>query len=222
VSVLPAVLRSSSAGEVAARLRAERRGLPFLLFREPGEAQRIVELGEVPALTIGRQPSCDVCLGWDPEVSRVHAVLERVADEWTAVDDGLSRNGTRVNGERLHGRRRLRDGDALTVGGTVLGFFAAGRGDVRATDAARHGAAPELSPAQRRVLLALCAPLQAGPFAAPASNREVADALFLSVDTVKGHLQALFEAFGVGTVPQNRKRAELARRALESGAVPPG
>ena len=31
--------------------------------------------------------------------------------DWTVVDDGLSRNGTYVNGERIHGRRRLVDGD---------------------------------------------------------------------------------------------------------------
>ena len=43
----------------------------------------------------------------------------------------------------------------------------------------------------------------------------------VSVDTVKSHLHALFELFGVGDVPQNRKRAELARRALTSGVVGP-
>ena len=29
----------------------------------------------------------------------------------------------------------------------------------------------------------------------------------------------LFDRFGVGELPQNRKRGELARRAIESGAV---
>jgi DNA-binding NarL/FixJ family response regulator len=80
------------------------------------------------------------------------------------------------------------------------------------------GAPPELSPAQRRVLTALCRPLAESPFAAPPSNREIADELFVSVDTVKSHLHALFELFGVGDVPQNRKRAELVRLAFERGA----
>ena len=38
----------------------------------------------------------------------MHAALERVGDAWALIDDGLSHNGTWVNGERLIGRRRLR------------------------------------------------------------------------------------------------------------------
>lgn len=38
------------------------------------------------------------------------------------VDDGLSRNGTFVNGERVLGQRRLEDGDQLEVGRTLLIF----------------------------------------------------------------------------------------------------
>ncbi len=42
---------------------------------------------------------------------------------------------------------------------------------------------------------------------APASNREIADELVLALDTVKGVLSRLFEAFGIGAeVPQNQKR----------------
>ena len=41
----------------------------------------------------------------------------------------------------------------------------------------------------------------------------------ISTDTVKTHLRALFDAFGVEALPQNQKRAELARRALELGVV---
>ena len=51
------------------------------------------------------------------------------------------------------------------------------------------------------------------------SNREVAGALFVSVETIKTHMRALFEAFGVGDVPQYHKRTELVRRALETGLV---
>ena len=39
------------------------------------------------------------------------------------------------------------------------------------------------------------------------------------MDTVKGTLSRLFEAFDLGGVPQNQKRAALARRALETGLV---
>jgi pSer/pThr/pTyr-binding forkhead associated (FHA) protein len=64
----------------------------------------------------------DVALTWDPGVSRVHAELARLADDWTVVDDGLSRNGTFVNGERVEGRRRRFDGDILRCGETDLSF----------------------------------------------------------------------------------------------------
>jgi DNA-binding NarL/FixJ family response regulator len=70
------------------------------------------------------------------------------------------------------------------------------------------------------VLRALCRPTLDGPFAAPATNREIADELVLSVETVKSHMHALFELFEIGDVPQNRKRAELVQRAFERGAVP--
>jgi hypothetical protein len=41
----------------------------------------------------------------------------------------------------------------------------------------------------------------------------------VSVETVKFHLRALFDAFGLADVPQHRKRAALAQRALEHGVV---
>jgi len=68
------------------------------------------------------------------------------------------------------------------------------RGLARSADAA----APELSTAQRRVLQALCDSGRDGPYAGPPSNREL---------------------FDVGDLPQNRKRAELVRRAFERGLV---
>ena len=46
-----------------------------------------------------------------------------------------------------------------------------------------------------------------------------AEALFVSVETVKTHMRALFDAFAVGDVPQYHKRSELVRRALETGLV---
>jgi DNA-binding NarL/FixJ family response regulator len=54
-----------------------------------------------------------------------------------------------------------------------------------------------------------------------ASNREIADGLFISVETVKTHMHALFELFDIRDMPQNRKRAELVRQAFERGAISP-
>ena len=118
----------------------------------------------------------------------------------------------------MYGRRRLDDGDSILVGRTQL-VFVAGPGKAQTTVTSRFGSAPELSPAQRRVLNSLCAPLAEDQFAAPPSNREIAAELFLGVETVKSHLHVLFELFGIGDMPQNRKRAELVRQAFERGAV---
>ena len=213
--VLPPALRSVSPAELAKRLDAERRGVPFVLYVDGDGRQRIVELDEGP-LCIGREPSSDVPLGWDTEVSRAHAVLERVGTEWTLVDDGLSRNGSFVNGRRVRGRQRLDDGDVMRAGRTLL-VFAAARPQLVATVTTRDAAPPELSPAQRRVLAALCRPMAQDAYAGPPSNREIAEQLVVSVETVKSHLQALFELFGLPDMPQNRKRAELVRRAFERG-----
>lgn len=38
---------------------------------------------------------------------------------------------------------------------------------------------------------------------------------------MKTHTRALFDKFGVGDVPQNKKRAMLAERAFPSGAIGP-
>ena len=64
------------------------------------------------------------------------------------------------------------------------------------------------------MLEALCRPLAAATYGAPASNAQIAEELVLSVDTVKGTLKALFERFGLEGLPQNQKRAALAARAL--------
>jgi pSer/pThr/pTyr-binding forkhead associated (FHA) protein len=217
VKALPAALRSVSAVELAERLATERRGQPFLVYVDGSHRQRIVEPGpRVSALSIGREARSDISLPWDTEVSRAHAVLERVGDSWTLLDDGLSRNGSYVNGQRVQGRRRLASGDTLLIGGTSIVFVAIDAG-VPTTTTTRYGAMPDLTPAQRRVLAALCAPALDGPFTAPASNAEIAAELFVTVDTVKSHLHAMFELFGIDGMPQNRKRAELVRLALERG-----
>ena len=207
--------------ELRSRIEAERRGGPFLLYRD-GEGEQVIvpleALGE--RLTIGRRAGNDIALEWDAEVSRVHAALERAGDDWVLADDGLSRNGTWVNGDRVVGRRRLRDGDVIAVGGTAFAFVAPPHdaSQPTATAAGPHTGA-RLTPAQRRVLVALCRPFRDDEYATPATNRQIADELVVSVDAVKSTLRALFPAFGLDGLPQNRKRANLARAALRSGVV---
>lgn len=218
----PLDAHAASPEELRVRIAAERRGAPFLVYRTDAGDQVLFDLGAASdRVTIGRRATNDVALDWDSQVSRVHAALERVGDEWTVMDDGLSHNGTWVNGERLTGRRRLWDGDTISVGGTPVAFRApGGSSPSRATVSAVGPHIGELlSPAQRRVLLALCRPFKDSPYAMPATNRRIADELVVSIDTVKGTLRALFEAFGIGDLPQNEKRASLAQQALQTGVV---
>ncbi len=89
-------------------------------------------------LAIGRSTECDLCLAWDPEVSRLHAELERVGAHWLIADDGLSRNGTHVGNERVLGRRRLTDGEIIVLGGTAIGFRQPRGGRAATTRLAAH------------------------------------------------------------------------------------
>ena len=212
---------AATPAELQERLLAERRGDPFLVWRHDSGGQRLFALHPgLQRVTIGRGPANDISLPWDTEVSRVHAELERLAGEWTLVDDGLSRNGTWINGARIEGRHRLRDGDVVQVGQTLFAYRMPDPEDSRPTVAAGGRlAAPELTPAQRRVLEALCRPYKESEFATPATNQAIAEELFLSVDAVKAHLRALFTAFGIEELPQNQKRSNLAMRAMQLGIV---
>ena len=204
------------------RIAAERRGTPFLIYRDGNDEQQIVDLEALgERVTLGRRPSNQVVLDWDSEISRVHAALERIGDDWTVVDDGLSRNGTYVNGSRVTSRRRLHDGDTLTVGGVTIAFRTpAGESMSRPTVTAIGPHVGELlTPAQRRVLIALCRPFKDSSYATPATNQQIADELVVTVDAVKSTLRALFEVFGVDAQPQNQKRASLALQALRTGVV---
>lgn len=75
-----------------------------------------------PITSIGREPQNDIVLS-DPACSRKHCELRQVDGEWF-VHDLDSRNGTRVNGERIDGVKMLRDGDHIRIGKLKLLFSA--------------------------------------------------------------------------------------------------
>ncbi len=212
----------STASELAEQLAAERRGRPFLIYRDAEGRQNLLAL-EGERISVGREPDNELSLTWDPEASRLHAVLEKLGGSWTVVDDHLSRNGTFVNGVRVRGRRRLTDRDLVRFGSTQATYRNPAEDADETSPAGSLAAVVQTSPAQQRVLAALCRPLlestvEAG--AAP-SNREIATELTVSVEAVRSHMKVLFKLFDVPDLPQNRKRAELARRALASGVILP-
>jgi pSer/pThr/pTyr-binding forkhead associated (FHA) protein len=217
----PLAPHTSTPTELKERQDAVRTGVPHLVFRDGDGRQVLVRLdGRRERLTIGRRPENDVALPWDHRASRLHAELARVGGEWVLADEGLSSNGTWVGEAKLVGRRRLRDGDVMRVGGTLIAFCAPEEVPMGATSADDSHQPLSISPAQRRVLVALCRPALGGrAYAAPPSNAELASELFLSVDSVKTHLKALFETFELDDVPQSRKRATLVERALRLGIV---
>jgi hypothetical protein len=176
-----------------------------------------------PRVTIGRREQSDVPLTWDAEVSRAHALLEPVGEEWTLVDDGLSRNGSFVNGSRVHGRQRLRDRDRMCFGNTHVVFRAASaeRGSESTARAAGAPATIPLTERRRKVLIALCRPVADSRTATPATNPQIADEVCLSVDAVKSILRELFDQFGLGDLPQNEKRGRLVSTVLDSGILAP-
>jgi DNA-binding CsgD family transcriptional regulator len=222
VSDVPQGPKAVTAAELKVQIETERLGRPFVVYRDAGGEQAIVAIAADSAgVWIGRSPSADVHLEWDGEVSSLHAQIEVVRDECTLVDEGLSRNGSFVNGERVSGRHHLRDGDTIRIGQTLVLFRNPAAGGAKSTALSGDAlTAAGVSPAQKRVLIALCRPFKEGAaFATPATNQQIADELTLSVDAVKTHLRALFEKFGVEALPQNQKRVALVERALQSGLV---
>ena len=152
-----------TARELKAQIEAERNGVPFLIYRDGEQRQQIFELRDaLERVTVGRAAATNICIDWDTEVSRLHAEFERIGDDWTVSDDGLSRNGTHLNGERVVGRRRLHDTDVVRFGRTTAIFRQPLSADVTETEVASGVLLDRasLSEAQRRVLIALCRPFK--------------------------------------------------------------
>jgi hypothetical protein len=208
--------------ELEARRAAERIGAPFLLYRDDEGRQQIFTLAQrAGGVTLGRREEADISIPWDPEMSRLHAELEPRAGEWTVSDDGLSQNGTWVNGLRLAGRRRLADGDLLRVGRTEFAFC--DPGPVGAGPTLLPGelsATPRFSEQQQRVLRALCRPLFAdGEGIKPASDVEIAEVTGIPLEQVILELDHLGRAMGLEDMPRRDQRAEVALLAMRSGLV---
>jgi len=92
---------------------------PALLVLSGRQLGEVFELRAVHSV-VGRDSGLDVCLR-DGAISRRHAKLF-VKDDAAYVEDLSSRNGTFVNGRRIHGKTQLAAGDYIAFAGTVVKF----------------------------------------------------------------------------------------------------
>jgi FHA domain len=101
----------------AAQPRARRREWRLVVVAPETERGRSFPVdGDV---TIGRGGGCAVPLTFDTFVSQVHArAFDREGNLW--VEDAGSTNGTLVNSKRISEPMKLRKGDRVQVGETVL------------------------------------------------------------------------------------------------------
>ncbi len=165
---------------------------------------------------VGRSPMSDIVLPADAQVSRAHAVLERIAGRWVVRDVG-SRNGTYVNGERVREAVRLAADDEIQVGKSKLVLKVQRQAyDPAVTE--RQALPPQLTVREHDVLVAVVRPLVAGPFGQSASTSEIAKSLWVSDAAVKRHLVHLYRKFGIDGRGAGRQ-ARLATAALERGAI---
>ncbi|HEY1548421.1 MAG TPA: sigma 54-interacting transcriptional regulator, partial [Kofleriaceae bacterium] len=86
----------------------------FLVVHVEGEGSRVVELPDGVDVTFGRSRGATVHVESE-KVSRMHARIRR-AGERVEVEDLGSRNGTRVNADKLTGTRELASGDEVVIG----------------------------------------------------------------------------------------------------------
>jgi hypothetical protein len=194
------------------------------MYEDPVGCRRSFELADRGLVTLGRRPEADVCLPWDSGISRLHAELILRAGEWLIADDGLSQNGTLVNGVPLEGRRRLRDGDLITIGRTSLTFCmpdsdARDGADVTMSAPAMRSAW-SYSDQQQEILRALCRPLcEDGEGVQPARDGEISTALGLAEGVVARELDAVAQSFDYAELGLDERRLRTALTALRSGLV---
>jgi DNA-binding NtrC family response regulator/pSer/pThr/pTyr-binding forkhead associated (FHA) protein len=93
--------------------------MPRLLVHREDGPPRVYPLYFGRPNAIGRASECEVRL-IDEHCSRRHCLLQSDGGQWQLTDLG-SRNGTIVNGQRVH-RHAMEEGDVIVIGGTWLVF----------------------------------------------------------------------------------------------------
>jgi len=161
------------------------------------------------AYRIGRGPTSDIRID-DASVSRSHATL-RVDASRVVIEELGSRNGILVNGKARRGATPLEPGDKLQLGNVEFVLVAADPiPDGGASAATRplpklaDRSDPVLSAREREVLEKI---------ALGVTQREIAEALGLSVKTVETYRARIAEKLGL------ESRAALVDYAIRSGVL---
>lgn len=81
--------------------------------------ETFLDSGKPAEITFGRREDCDVCLNYDSQVSREHAVLTYDGETFW-LEDLHSTNGTFVGEEKIAGRMEVAPGQLFRVGRTWL------------------------------------------------------------------------------------------------------
>lgn len=193
--------------------------LQIVIEDDAGRRQVIPFAGD--EITLGRaREGNTVCLA-ERNVSRRHARFLR-ANGAVFLEDLGSANGTRVNGERLAARRRIRPGDLVQIGDYDIALEGAeerARGDDKPTTELPAAAAPPVppplpgaarpeAPARPAATAAPRAPAPvAAPTARPAGSPAARRALFLAAVAVA----SLLTGWAAGTL--TRRPASIEARA---------
>lgn len=110
----------------ARKIKADKRTKPHLTQTGGTGRGRVFELSR-DVLTVGRTEDNEIVMKSE-SVSRCHAYLKRNMNGGWLFQDNNSKNGIRVNGEKVH-EALLKEGDLLAIGDFTFRFHEAGKQD---------------------------------------------------------------------------------------------
>ncbi|MCP2729417.1 FHA domain-containing protein [Limnofasciculus baicalensis] len=94
---------------------------PYLVTNLAGGKTKIL-LQPQGLWSIGRDRQVAISIP-DPHLSRYHAVIQYIPERGFSLVDLRSTNGSFLNGEPVHGRMRLKDGDRIRLSNLAFSFF---------------------------------------------------------------------------------------------------
>ena len=108
------------AGQLTAALTEPPTRRTFLVIHVEGEeaSSSVIDVPEGGEVTIGRSRGATVVVDHE-KVSRLHARFRGYRDRLD-LEDLESRNGTRVNGDKIEGTRTLAPGDEISIGPATI------------------------------------------------------------------------------------------------------